>query len=81
MKLGRSSGPSCPYFHDQSPVEPETFKTVGDQDGPGVSVFVMFEYSKVDNGTAFNRNDITWSQVFWEKPDGTIEMVVDDETA
>jgi len=41
----------------------------------------MFEYSKVDNGTAFNRNDITWSQVFWEKPDGTIEMVVDDETA
>lgn len=62
--------------------EPETFKTVGADDGQGgVRVFIMFEYGKLDEGVVFDRNDITWCQVFLERIDGVLQMVVDDETA
>ena len=43
-------------------------------------IFVMYEYGILDEGDDFDKNDITWCQVFVESPSG-LTKVFDDETA
>ncbi|MDZ7619332.1 MAG: hypothetical protein U1E05_20220, partial [Patescibacteria group bacterium] len=46
-----------------------------------VTVFVMYEYGEIDDDQEFDRNDVTWCQVFVEDASGTHVCVFDDETA
>jgi hypothetical protein len=44
-------------------------------------VFIMYEYGGLDEDQAFDRNDITWCQVFIVQESGAIACAFDDETA
>lgn len=55
----------------------DTLRAVADR----VEVFVMYEYSELDEGEEFNPDDITWCQVFAKSPGTQARMVVDHETA
>jgi hypothetical protein len=46
-----------------------------------VQVFVMYEYGELDDDQTFDRNDISWCQVFIENEDGVPIKILDDETA
>lgn len=43
-------------------------------------VFVLYEYGTPEDDMDFNRNDITWCQIFVVTESGKLETVFDDET-
>jgi predicted RNA-binding Zn-ribbon protein involved in translation (DUF1610 family) len=45
------------------------------------SVFVRYEYSEPEPDVEFDRNDITWCQIFSENEAGDLVKIFDDETA
>jgi ribosomal protein S27E len=45
------------------------------------TVFLMFEYGEFDDDQDFDRNDISWCQVFLKDASGRHACVFDDETA
>lgn len=59
----------------------ETFVSLRSDDQKPTTVFVMYEYGPIDDGEQFDRNDISWCQVFTEPDSGSLEKVFDDETA
>lgn len=44
-------------------------------------IFVFYEYGALDDDQEFDRNAITWCQVFSESISGQLVKVFDDETA
>ena len=46
-----------------------------------LKVFVMYEYGELDDDQEFDRNDISWCQVFVQNESETLVKIVDDETA
>lgn len=60
---------------------PEEFQEVTSNEGDRLRVFVRYEYGEVDEGEPFDRNDITWCQVWLEREEGKLVRIFDDETA
>ena len=54
------------------------FRKAVDQQG---AVYVMYEYGETDEGEQFDRNDITWCQIWIEDDSGKMITLLDDETA
>jgi len=59
----------------------ELFRPLAATENRPSRVYVRYEYGPLDADQVFDRNDITWCQVFVESVSGRLEKVFDDETA
>src|SRR5258708_1962506 len=64
---GRSEGDFVPVVHPDG--------------GNRVRVYVMYEYGDLDPDQTFDRNDVTWCQVYIEDTAQKLIKILDDETA
>lgn len=59
----------------------EQFSPMANQVKRPSNVFVQYEYGPPETDVPFDRNDITWCQIFACQEKGEIERVFDDETS
>jgi hypothetical protein len=58
----------------------EVFEPLARESGSASPVFVRYEYGAPEPDVEFDRNDISWCQVFIETTSGSLAKVFDDET-
>jgi len=60
---------------------PESFTELSGMPTRPAKIFVQYEYGPREPDMEFDRNAITWCQIFSESEIGTLVKVFDDETA